>query len=53
MMELSTYETLGFYDEMFEADGQPRPRAEMLARRLMTLSDGELNAVRRPPTWPC
>ena len=32
----------GFYDEMFERTGQPRPLAEMLAQRLTALSDGEL-----------
>lgn len=36
------YETEGFYDEMFEADGRPRPRGELLARRLKGLSEGEL-----------
>lgn len=38
----STYETEGFYDEMFLPDGTPRPRAQLLARRLNALSDGEL-----------
>jgi uncharacterized circularly permuted ATP-grasp superfamily protein len=41
-MKLETYQTGGFYDEMFEADGTPRPRAEALVRRLASLSDGEL-----------
>src|SRR5262245_42997181 len=41
-MRLDTYETGDFYDEMFEHDGRPRPRAEMLVRRLTPLSDGEL-----------
>jgi len=41
-MRFDTYQTGGFYDEMFEADGRPRPRAELLAKRLMGLSDGEL-----------
>jgi uncharacterized circularly permuted ATP-grasp superfamily protein len=41
-MQLETYQTNGFYDEMFEPDGRPRARAEMLVRRLMALSDGEL-----------
>jgi uncharacterized circularly permuted ATP-grasp superfamily protein len=41
-MRFDTYETLGFYDEMFEADGRPRRRAEMLAQRLQSLSEGEL-----------
>jgi uncharacterized circularly permuted ATP-grasp superfamily protein len=41
-MKFETYQTNGFYDEMFEQDGRPRPRAELLAQRLMSLSDGEL-----------
>jgi len=41
-MKLDTYQVGDFYDEMFERDGRPRPRAELLARRLATLSDGEL-----------
>jgi len=42
-MTLATYQTKGFYDEIFEHDGRPRPYAESLARRLMSLSDGELS----------
>jgi uncharacterized circularly permuted ATP-grasp superfamily protein len=42
MMKFNTYQTGGFYDEMFEHDGQPRPRAQFLAQRLMALSEGEL-----------
>jgi len=41
-MQFDTYETGEFYDEMFDQDGVPRPRAKMLAQRLMSLSDGEL-----------
>lgn len=44
-MRLTNYETDGFYDEMFDRDGRPRPHAGALARRLETLSEGEL--VRR------
>ena len=44
-MRLENYETDGFYDEMFDADGEPRLRAVAIARRLLALSDGEL--VRR------
>jgi len=39
------YDCGGFYDEMFDQSGRPRPRAELLARRLRALADGEL--VRR------
>src|SRR5262245_60644514 len=42
MMKFDDYDTLGFYDEMFEAGGRPRPYAEVLAQRLQSLSDGEL-----------
>src|SRR5688572_15569218 len=41
-MDFAAYQTEGFYDEMFEADGRPRERAAILARRLAALSDGEL-----------
>lgn len=41
-MKLEAYQVGDFYDEMFERDGRPRPRAELLARRLTGLSDGEL-----------
>jgi uncharacterized circularly permuted ATP-grasp superfamily protein len=36
------YDPEGFYDEMFDADRRPRSRAELLAWRLKSLSDGEL-----------
>jgi uncharacterized circularly permuted ATP-grasp superfamily protein len=42
MVKFDAYQTFGFYDEMFESDGKPRPLAEMLAQRLTALSDGEL-----------
>jgi uncharacterized circularly permuted ATP-grasp superfamily protein len=41
-MKFDAYQIGGFYDEMFQEDGRPRPRAQALARRLMSLSDGEL-----------
>ena len=41
-MRLETYQTDGFYDEMFEADGTPRKRVRGLANRLAGLSEGEL-----------
>ena len=40
--DFSEYVTDGFYDEMFQPNGQPHPRAQLLARRLQSLSDGEL-----------
>jgi len=41
-MPMSAYDAEGFYDEMFDAAGRARPRAELLARKLAALSDGEL-----------
>ncbi len=41
-MRFDTYRTESYYDEMFELDGQPRPRGAVLAQRLAALSDGEL-----------
>jgi uncharacterized circularly permuted ATP-grasp superfamily protein len=38
----TAYDTEGFYDEMFDEQGQARPRAELLLGRLRTLADGEL-----------
>ncbi len=52
-MRLDTYQTEAFYDEMFEADGQPRPRSTLLAQRLESLSEGSSSAVKRRPIWPC
>ena len=44
-MRLDNYSIDGFYDEMFDTHGEPRGGASALARRLASLSDGEL--VRR------
>lgn len=41
-MKLDGYRTDGFYDEMFDDDGQPRARAKTLTARLESLSEGEL-----------
>src|SRR5690349_1857112 len=41
-MDIHSYRTDGFYDEIFESDGRPRPQGELLVRRLAALSDGEL-----------
>lgn len=41
-MTLATYQTEGFYDELFAADGRPRPCGEMLVRRLESFSHAEL-----------
>ena len=39
---VSDYETGGFFDEMFDDSGSPRPAASLLARRLKALAEGEL-----------
>ena len=41
-MQFSSYETGGFYDEMFEANGQPRPHARLLLETIQSLSEGQL-----------
>lgn len=41
-LRFETYDTEGFYDELFESDGRPRPRGELIAKRLKSLSEGEL-----------
>src|SRR5262249_50843399 len=46
-MRLDNYQTENFYDEMFEAQGTPRPRARALVERLAGLSDGELQRRQR------
>ena len=41
-MQFSSYETQGFYDEMFEADGRPRRHVQLLLDTIQSLSDGQL-----------
>jgi uncharacterized circularly permuted ATP-grasp superfamily protein len=41
-MRFDRYATDGFYDEMFLADGRPRPSCEPLVGRIEQLSEGEL-----------
>ncbi len=41
-MQFSSYETQGFYDEMFEDDGRPRPHVQLLLETIQSLSDGQL-----------
>ena len=41
-MHFSPYETGEFYDEMFEAPGQPRAHAQFLIETIENLSDGQL-----------
>ena len=41
-MQFSAYETQGFYDEMFEENGQPRAHGRLLLETVEALSDGQL-----------
>ena len=45
-MDLTTYQTDGFWDELFEPTGRPRAAADPLVRRLADFSPGEL-AIRQ------
>ncbi len=42
LMSFSAYDTGGFYDEMLQADGSPRPGAALLMQRIVALPEGEL-----------
>jgi uncharacterized circularly permuted ATP-grasp superfamily protein len=46
-MQFSSYDTQGFYDEMFEPDGRPRPHARLLLETVESLSDGQLLRYKR------
>lgn len=41
-MNFDGYDTEGFYDELFDAQGQPRPGADLLVQRINGLPDSEL-----------
>ena len=41
-MKFQDYETEGFFDELFDVNGSPRPEAEPLFRRFSSLSEGEV-----------
>lgn len=41
-MNFDNYQTESFYDELFEADGRPRPGASLLIERVHDLTDGDL-----------
>ena len=42
MLKFESYQTEGFYDEMFFPDATARPGAEFLEQKITSLSDGEL-----------
>jgi uncharacterized circularly permuted ATP-grasp superfamily protein len=41
-MNFSSYERQGFFDEMFEENGRPRPHAKLLLETVESLSEGHL-----------
>src|ERR1035437_8524339 len=41
-MQFSSYQTEGFYDEMFRADGTARPHFQLVQEIIQSLSDGQL-----------
>jgi uncharacterized circularly permuted ATP-grasp superfamily protein len=41
-MQFSSYDTQGFFDEMFEENGKPRPHAGLLLETVESLSEGHL-----------
>jgi uncharacterized circularly permuted ATP-grasp superfamily protein len=41
-MQFSSYQTEGFYDEMFEDDGRCRPHVQQVLDVIQSLSDGQL-----------
>ena len=50
MQSFNEYDTGGYYDEMFAEKGRPRPGCDVLARKLSSLSDGELERRQRAPS---
>lgn len=46
-MDLATYDTGGFHDEMFEASGAARPEARLLLETIRDLEDGQLQRCQR------
>ena len=41
-MQFSSYQTEGFYDEMFQEDGTARPHFQLVQEIIQSLSDGQL-----------
>src|SRR5262245_11155334 len=46
-MQLSGYNSDGFYDEMFDEKGNARPEAKLLLETLASLEDGQLQRCQR------
>ena len=41
-MRFDGYDTEGFYDEVFDSQGKPRPGADLLIQRINALPESEL-----------
>jgi len=41
-MDFRSYDTQGFYDELFDPEGKPRPGARVLVERIESLPEGEV-----------
>jgi len=41
-LRFDSYQTDGFHDEMFDADGKPRPEARLLIETINSLEEGQL-----------
>jgi len=41
-MKFSSYDTAGYYDELFRSDGHPRPGVRPLIERIESLAEGDL-----------
>ena len=41
-MHVGTYDTGGFYDELFDPAGQPRPESRLLLETISALGEGQL-----------
>ena len=46
-MRFDSYQTDGFHDEMFDAEGNPRPEARLLLETIKSLEDGQLEGSQR------
>ena len=47
LMQFGTYETDGFHDEMFEANGEVRSEARLLLETIESLPEGQLQRCQR------
>ena len=52
-MQFNDYQTDGFYDEMFDHAGNPRPEARLLLETIESLDDGHLLRSQRAAERCC